>query len=264
MRSLRSRFFPRQSESTAVPTNSSTYSSTHATTGMDEPDCCFPWRGLVSSGPSRFRRKPRSTPKGRTAEAAMEVPPIALPRRWANPDLPCSQPMVESARKLSVHELSMVAAQRIGELQTELLLVASRASSLSFPLRSSRLDESEHGAEESQSSRSQTVSLSSLSSTSTWSFGCKGARRVERDEAGVDNFQEKASCSVGPWFMSDEEFQALPDWSDVEEDSEYNVQFGQDSEVWSVTTGASADLEGIGWTGAFGRSEEAEGDEVLI
>jgi len=64
--------------------------------------------------------------------------------------------------------------------------------------------------------------------------------------------------------MSDEEFQALPDWSDVEEDSEYNVQFGQDSEVWSVTTGASADLEGIGWTGAFGRSEEAEGDEVLI
>lgn len=222
--------------------------------------------------------------------------------------------MVESARKLSIEELSMVAvhprsrlgarregqgprecrsldghyeqqiqpvvaAQRIGGWQTKLLPVTSRASSGSFPLRSSWLDESEDGAEESQNSRSQTVSLSSISSTSKWSFACRCARRVERDEEGVDNLQEDASCSAGSRFMSDEEFHALPDWSDVEGDSEYNVHFEQDSDVWSGTTGASADLDGIMAmpaanvsTGAFESTEEAEaeaeaeaeGDEVLI
>jgi hypothetical protein len=39
---------------------------------------------------------------------------------------------------------------------------------------------------------------------------------------------------------SDEEFDALPEWSDVEDESEYNEPFKRDSDAWSVTSAGSS------------------------
>ena len=50
------------------------------------------------------------------------------------------------------------------------------------------------------------------------------------------HLQEDAWCSAGRPLMSDEEINALPDSSDVEGDSEYDVYFEQDWDIWSVTT----------------------------
>jgi hypothetical protein len=86
---------------------------------------------------------------------------------------------------------------------------------------------------QSQWSRSHTVSFSSSDSDSTWSFGCWSARRLEREfgcDAAAAAADDDDSISGGGHpidgrpihvaFMSDAEFAALPDWSDVEDESE--------------------------------------------
>jgi hypothetical protein len=84
---------------------------------------------------------------------------------------------------------------------------------------------------QSQCSRSHTVSLSRRDSDSTWSFGCRSARRLEREvgcdaaAAADDDSLSRGGHAIGEppihvAFMSDAEFAALPDWSDVEDESE--------------------------------------------
>jgi hypothetical protein len=122
------------------------------------------------------------------------------------------------------------------------------------------------------------------SSTSTWSFACQSARRIEREHEGsisdsgssfgslcgwgvtlgenVDNeqqsgesqwgeFQDAAfhsnisSSGGGPAQTNDAEFNMLPDWSDVEGDPEYNVAYVRDCDVCSVTDTSSLDAAHI-------------------
>jgi hypothetical protein len=132
-------------------------------------------------------------------------------------------------------------------------------------------------------SRSPALSLSSKSSTSTRSFACRSARRIERKHETAEDAQDDVSCfgslsgwgigggrtSAGPamlsrfsiecgtvhtartldplakedkpaFIISNVEFNALPDWSDVEDDPEHNVHFEQDSDIWSVSSMASS------------------------
>jgi hypothetical protein len=52
-----------------------------------------------------------------------------------------------------------------------------------------------------------------------------------------------SSGSKHPSFMSDEEFAALPDYSDVEDDPEYEEPYVPDSDVWSMTSKGSKSSE---------------------
>ncbi|KAH7068040.1 hypothetical protein BKA63DRAFT_104568 [Paraphoma chrysanthemicola] len=76
------------------------------------------------------------------------------------------------------------------------------------------------------------------SSASTWSFACKSGRRIEREH--------EETCTRLEWrhsqqaFPNDSDFDALPAWSDVEDEPEYNVPHERDAYVWSVTSRASS------------------------
>jgi hypothetical protein len=137
------------------------------------------------------------------------------------------------------------------------------------------------GVGRSQQSSSRTLSLASTSSDSTWSFACQSARRIKREhERGYqseDDGSEGSFGSLSGWgvtihdntsvqqapevpenivtcppnssaglneqvfVISDAEFDALPDWSDVEDEPEYNAPLVKDTEVWSVTSIAESD-----------------------
>jgi hypothetical protein len=124
-----------------------------------------------------------------------------------------------------------------------------------------------------QHSRSRIWKCSSKSSASTWSFACLSARHVEREnEEWTDDEDLSSFGSLSGWditrtdtisdmedapgcfyipggevfssstqtnkqvtFVSDADFDALPDWSDAEEDPGYNEAFVPDSSVWSIT-----------------------------
>jgi hypothetical protein len=162
-------------------------------------------------------------------------------------------------------------------LPTSSSIAARGRSSESFPHRLLRRDQ-QMAATELRQSRSHTLSLSSRSSPSTWSFACSSARRLERehDDATSDsgfsfgslsgwgvttgeneNLEQptgEAVCgetqdalpdtlpSHGPSFEQDsKEFDMLPDWADVEDNPDYNVQIVRDTDMWSVTSIASSD-----------------------
>jgi hypothetical protein len=152
-------------------------------------------------------------------------------------------------------------------LPTSRSLTARGRSSESFPHRP-LCHEQQMAATKLRQSRSHTLSLSSRSSPSTWSFACYSARRLERehDDAisdsgssfgslsgwGVttgenENLEQltgEAICgetqdalpdtlpSHGPSFKQDtDDFDILPDWAIVEDDPDYNVQFVRDSDM---------------------------------
>jgi hypothetical protein len=231
-------------------------------------------------------------------------------------ELRASVAILDFARKLPLEELGMVGRSLgspvVGQSQLgspshvgrELPAVDSKSDII---FRAVSLDKNlsepvvghhtvrEHGTTAPHSSvselphfRSHTVSLSSESSSSTWSFACQSACRVEQAQqeqkaASGDDVSSFASLSV--WdvtfgddegdrlplrfnvpdtsdyadvqrgdrfsspaqpsnqipFIMDAEFDALPDWSDVEYDPEYNTPYIDDSEVWSVTSMASSE-----------------------
>ncbi|KAH7091976.1 hypothetical protein FB567DRAFT_227915 [Paraphoma chrysanthemicola] len=76
------------------------------------------------------------------------------------------------------------------------------------------------------------------SSALRWSFACKSARRSEREH--------EETCTPLEWrhsqqaFLNDADFDALPEWSDVEDDPGYNAPHVRDTDVWSVTSRASS------------------------
>jgi hypothetical protein len=105
-----------------------------------------------------------------------------------------------------------------------------------------------------QQSSSHTLSLSSESSATTWSFACRSARRIEGEHElpGIDEDQTSSFDSLSGWgvgdvaeptssliqrlehaavIMSDAEFNALPDYSDVEDDLAYDEPFIRDADM---------------------------------
>jgi hypothetical protein len=130
----------------------------------------------------------------------------------------------------------------------------------------------------------RTLSLTSTaSSKSSWSFACRSARRVEREHAGPNdpniNSDESSFGSLEGWgvttqnsnddlilhhkhesYMSDEDFAALPDYSDVEDDEEYDERYVQDDDVSSVSSKASS--EGDGGVAVERVHEEWNGSET--
>jgi hypothetical protein len=135
------------------------------------------------------------------------------------------------------------------------------------------------GGQSGRRSSARTLSLSTPSSHSSFSFACRDARRTERTYAqeietlsfgsldgwGVGSDDEEiqglpnnglvppslpqtlpspsSAGSKHPSFMSDEGFAALPDYSDVENDPEYEEPYVSDSDVWSVTSKGSKSSE---------------------
>jgi hypothetical protein len=130
---------------------------------------------------------------------------------------------------------------------------------------------------ELRQSRSHTLSLSSRSSTSTWSFACSSARRIEHEHEESFNGSEPSFGSLSGWGFTaaenedrvepsegpaqaetqdafpnmpssgpsseqdSDEFDVLPDWADVEDDPDYNVLLVRVSDMWSITSIASSD-----------------------
>jgi hypothetical protein len=179
----------------------------------------------------------------------------------------------------------------------------SQVSSESFPTRRTKREHDliapRSAMAQLQHTRSQTLSISSRSSSSTWSFACQSARRVEREydeqddnvdddaspfgslserstasaddarpnRSDAENIPEqnkpcKRTTGVQPVSLLTEEtdgsshtpqvseqnsnlgdaaFDALPDWSDIENDPEYNEPFKREADMWSVTSIASSD-----------------------
>jgi hypothetical protein len=138
------------------------------------------------------------------------------------------------------------------------LSVKSTNSSSSFACRSAR--RMEQGCEretlpdcahEPPCSSSRTLTLSNRSSKSTWSFACQSARRVERRVSVACSSAPPTSKNFGSpspqdkrWtFMSDAEFDALPDWSDVEDEAEYNTPFVSEADFWFAKLGDSLSVD---------------------
>jgi hypothetical protein len=150
----------------------------------------------------------------------------------------------------------------------------SSHSSESFPLRpfeiEGGIDTQRNSTPELPRSSSQTLSLSRKGSTPNWSFVCQSARHVEQKrESSISDsgssfgslcgwgVTHNANVGYGPsgepahsnipssrqWNAQegDDEFDMLPDWSDVEDDPDYNVQLMRDSDGWSTTSIASSD-----------------------
>jgi hypothetical protein len=167
----------------------------------------------------------------------------------------------------------------LAPLRTSSSRTARNRSSESFPYRPlPAIDERHSVAPELRQARSYTLSLSSDSSTSTWSFACRSARRIEREHEGSGSDSGSSFGSLGGWgvtigddggheqasgeaaredipdVLSDntppsessrdqesDDFDLLPDWADVEDDADYNVRFVRDSDMWSITSIASSD-----------------------
>lgn len=206
-------------------------------------------------------------------------------RGSAYTDLAVNTTMLSFAKKLPLEELSMIGhgveslspKQNVMDcLRDEDTAYSQRKAPAPHPLRplhsswsfvrhNDATDEQRSFSCELPQLSSRTVTLSSTSRTSTWSFACRSARRVEREHEGRDESDMESSFgSLDGWgvsstpeqqeinpipdsrrhkhdsFMSDKDFDALPEWSDVEDESEYNEPFQRDSDVWSVTTAGSS------------------------
>jgi hypothetical protein len=130
-----------------------------------------------------------------------------------------------------------------------------------------RLEEPHISVPISQRYSSHTLSLSEVGSDSTWSFACRSARRIEGEHelSDIDEGAVSSSVSLSVWSvgdiaepsplrvhqihhalkMSDAEFDALPDYSDVEDDPDYDEPIVGDADVWSVTSAPCSDAEEV-------------------
>ena len=197
---------------------------------------------------------------------------------WPHAELAASLSMLEFGKRLQLDELSMVgcgleaaATARTGvhdksreafedavdELpvlttdvtkssQTSLRSFRS-SSSCSFACRCARGIERQHIMNMRRGSTTALhgppsripVLCRNKSSGSSWSFACQSARHVERKhEAAGEGDGASSFGSLSGWTNTD--LDALPAWSEVEDDPEYNVPHVRDADMWSVTSKASS------------------------
>ncbi|KAH8724133.1 hypothetical protein GQ44DRAFT_709199 [Phaeosphaeriaceae sp. PMI808] len=112
-----------------------------------------------------------------------------------------------------------------------------------------------------QRSCAETVTLLSARTDSTWSFACRSARRMERvwqilrdyddDAPPFHSFSESALFSESAvridleqtdTLIDEVDFDDLPDWSDVEEEPDYNTRYKRDANVFPLTSTTPADV----------------------
>ncbi|CAO2651745.1 Nn.00g000280.m01.CDS01 [Neocucurbitaria sp. VM-36] len=196
--------------------------------------------------------------------------------------------MLDFAKKLPLDELSMIGHASSSPTPNNTIKEVSTQKE-AVAIVESRTPDSY--------SSSRTLSLTSVSSSSTWSFACRSAHRVEQGNEEMNEDDVSSFGSLNGWgvtkcekasydlvnepapnalsalssltndpsdsyesFMryiepsntdgsrptiSDEEFDALPDWSDVEDDPEYNASIIKQRFAWSSTASSSSTPDGV-------------------
>jgi hypothetical protein len=180
------------------------------------------------------------------------VPGLVNPLRTASLSGNSSEQL---ATRHSVHEHDTIApCSSMSELSyprshAVFLSIESSVSTWPFTCQSARRAEQEQEDQEADSGDS-IVSFRSLSGWGVASANDQGDNASLRsnvpdasddvDGQRDDLFPSFAQLSNHRSFITDSEFDALPDWSDVGYDPEYNKSYICGSEVWSVSSTASS------------------------